>query len=92
MRNSVASRMFVAGGAGVALFAVNNFALTTTPTRLPGGTVLAATDMLVVGPRPLHVARFSTIATVSPCGVTSPRLPASSPPSRWRTSGWARGC
>jgi hypothetical protein len=64
MKTPLVSKGAVVVGAGVALFAVNNLVLAKTLTRLPGGTVFAATDMLVVGALSLRMAPFPTIAVI----------------------------
>lgn len=50
--------------AGAALFFVNNFLLATLLTRLPGGTVLAFTDMMVVGFVAPRTSRLGSITVV----------------------------
>lgn len=60
----VRSKLLVVVGAGVALFVVNNFLLARILTRLPGGTVLAVTDMAVVAFLALRMPRFPTVATI----------------------------
>lgn len=58
------SKLATGVGAGVALFLVNNFLLARLLTRLPGGTVLAATDLAFVGFLAPVLPRFPTVAAI----------------------------
>lgn len=58
------SKLATGIGAGVGLFLVNNFLLTRVLTRLPGGTVLAATDTAFVAFFALRLTRFPTVAAI----------------------------
>lgn len=51
-------------GAGAALFAVNNLLLARLLTSLPGGTILAATDMAAIALVVLAIRRFGGVVLV----------------------------
>lgn len=64
LRSSTMARFAIPAGAGVALFVVNNFVLARFLTALPGGTILAPTDLAVVGLVVLRVRRFGALSLV----------------------------
>jgi hypothetical protein len=55
------TRLWIPLGAGCLLFVVNNFLLTRTLTALPGGTVLAPTDLAAVALVVLWMQRFGGV-------------------------------
>ncbi|MGD2070433.1 MAG: hypothetical protein PVI57_17285 [Gemmatimonadota bacterium] len=62
--SSTAARFGIPVCAGAALFAVNNFLLARFLTALPGGTILAPTDLFAVGFVVLRVRRFGALSLV----------------------------
>ncbi|MCG6989598.1 MAG: hypothetical protein LJF06_15660 [Gemmatimonadetes bacterium] len=63
-RVRVPTRLWIPLGAGCVLFAVNNFLLTKLLTALPGGTVLAPTDLAAVALVVLWIRRFGGVLLI----------------------------